>query len=209
MGVQYLRFFAMMKACNISVGLHPNVFGDCLDTICRLFLAATGNYGRRNMFFVPVDRIWYLEMPSALIGRREYKKILRRLKKFESLGPQFWQQDLMREVRFKYFDYRWYARNTNIYYRTVTKRWGWTVRDLSDASTTEFYSIYKTVNFCCAQAILREHVINEFNRFFKRLRIDCEIKVCGLPKAREIVEIRNELLEGRISFRDALDRVRL
>ena len=55
----------------------------------------------KKLVIVPADRIWYLEMPSELGGRRGYRKVLRRLEKFDSLRPQFWRQDLKQEVHLK------------------------------------------------------------------------------------------------------------
>ena len=164
---------------------------------------------KKKYVIVPADRIWYLGIPSVLGGRGKYKNILRRLEKFDHFGPEFWRQDLKQGVQSKNFDFQRYVRNTDIYYRKVTKTWGWNCRDWSRERTTDFYSFYKMVNFSWAQAILREHVINELNQLFVRLEIECEIKVSGLPTASDIMEVRTELLAGSISFGNVSDRVSL
>ena len=160
----------------------------------------------KKLVTISADRIWYLEMPSELGGRRGYRKVLKRLEKFESLGPRwYWRQDLNREVQSKKFDFQWYVRNTRIYYRTVTKTWGWNCRDDTVEQTTDFYIYYKLVSHCWAKTILREHVINEFNRFFIHLGIECEIKVSGLPTPKDILKVRAKLLAGRIPYSEVLD----
>ena len=163
----------------------------------------------KKLVTVPADRIWYLEMPSKLGGLRGYRKVLRRLEKFDSLHPQFWQLDLIRQDQFKYFDFQRYVRTTQIYCRTVTKTWGWNNRDDTIEWTLDFYNYYKLISFCWAQTILREHVINEFNQFFVKLGIECEIKVRGLPTSNDILEVRTKLLEGNISYSEVLDWARL
>lgn len=57
--------------------------------------------------------------------------------------------------------------------------------------------------------MLREHIVEEMNRLFVRLGIECELKVTGLPTPYDIMQTNSELLEGKISFGTASDRVRL
>ena len=165
------------------------------------------NLWNKKFVIVPADRIWHIDMPSELGGQREYKKVLRRLGKFESIGPKFWRQNLKGGVQSKNFDFQRYVRNAEVYHRQVTKTWGWNLRDSSTKWTTEFFNCYKMIDYFWAKTILREHVINELNRFFIRLGIECEITVIGLPTVQEIKKVRSELLEGRISFGDVLDWV--
>ena len=181
----------------------------CLLKLPRYFLQIIprGDWEKweKKFVIVPADRIWYLEMPSELGGRRGYRKILRILEKFDTLHPPFWQQDLQRQVQYKHFDFQWYVRNTQIYRRTVTKSWGWNNCDNTIERTTDFYIYYKLITYCWAKTILREHVINEFNRFFVRLGFECEIKVSGLPTPNEILNVRAKLLAGKISYSEVLD----
>ena len=158
---------------------------------------------------IPASKIWYLEMPSVLGGRKEYKKALKKLRRFEHLGPQFWRKDLERREQSKNFDFQRYTRNSEIYYSRVTKAWGWNRRDWSQERSTEFFSFYKMVNFRWAQAVLREHIIDELNSLFARLGMTCELKVSGLPTADDILNTKSELLDGKISFGAASDRVML
>lgn len=163
---------------------------------------------KKKSVIVPAGRIWYLEMPPALGGGRGYKRVLRRLKAFEHLGPHFWRKDLERGVQSRNFDFQRYARNSEIYYGQVTKTWGWNRRDRSQERCTEFVTFYKLLRFSWAQAMLREHIVGEMNELFARLGIECELNVAGLPTADDILQTRSELLVGRISFGAASDRVR-
>ena len=164
---------------------------------------------KKKYVVVPAGRIWYLEMPPALGGRKGYKNILRRLRRFEHIGPEFWRKDLERGVQSKGFDLQRYVRNSEIYYGQVTKTWGWNRRDWTQERCTEFYTFYKLLRFSWAQAMLREHIVGELNGLFVRLGIECKLKVTGLPTPYDILQTNSELLEGRISFGTASDRVRL
>ncbi|MFZ2207117.1 MAG: hypothetical protein WAV22_00450 [Porticoccaceae bacterium] len=164
---------------------------------------------KKKFIAIPAGRIWYLEMPPALGGRRGYKNVLRQLRKFEHVGPEFWRKDLERGVQSKDFDLQHYARNSEIYYGQVTRTWGWNRRDWSQERCTEFFTFYKLLRFSWAQAILREHIVGELNGLFARLGIKCELKITGLPTPADILQTNCELSEGRISFGAASDRVRL
>lgn len=164
---------------------------------------------KKKWVIVPASRVWQLKMPTILGGRKGYMRILRRLKTFKHLGPDFWRKDLEHGEQSKNFDFQRYVRHSEIYYGQVTKAWGWNRRDWSQDRSTEFFSFYKMVSFRWAQAVLREHIIGELNSLFARLGIACELKVSGLPTADDIVNIKSELLDGRISFGAASDRVML
>ncbi|OGA53221.1 MAG: hypothetical protein A3F74_07055 [Betaproteobacteria bacterium RIFCSPLOWO2_12_FULL_62_58] len=164
---------------------------------------------KRKWTVVPASRIWYVDMPSILGGRTGYRRVLKRLGRFEPLGPQFWRKDLERGQQSKNFDFQGYVRQSEIYFDRITKAWGWNRRDWSQERSTEFFNVYKMVNFRWAQAVLREHMIAALNSLFARLGITCEVKVKGLPTVDDILNTKREFLDGRISFGAASGRVML
>ncbi len=164
---------------------------------------------KKKVVVIPASRVWYLEMPSALGSRKGYSNVLKQLKRFEHLGPEFWRKDLEHGVQPRYFDFQRYVINSEIYYGQVTKTWGWNRRDWSQERCTEFFTFYKMIRFQKAQAMLREHVVAELNGLFERLGIKCELQVTGLPTPEDIQQTERELSEGRVTFAVSLDRVRL
>jgi hypothetical protein len=164
---------------------------------------------KKKWNFIPASKVWYFEMPSSLGGREGYRTVLRKLRQFERLGPPFWRQDMERGKQSKSFDFQLYVRNTDIYLGRVTRAWGWNRRDWSQERSTEFFSFYKIVSFRWAQAVLREHIVNELNRLFARLRIACQLRINGLPTADDILMTKKELLDGKISFGLAAERTSL
>ncbi len=163
----------------------------------------------KRVVVVPARRVWFLEMPPTLGGRRGYNRVLKRLRRYEHLGPEFWRKDLEHGIQSSDFDFQRYARNSEIYYGQVTKTWGWNRRDWSQERCTEFFAFYKMIRFRSAQAMLREHIFAELNGLFARLGIKCELQVAGLPTPENIQQTKRELSEGRITFGAASDRVRL
>lgn len=153
------------------------------------------------------SKIWRIEMPKSLGGRRGYVGIINRLKRFDLIGPKFWRVDLESSKQSDLYDFQMYNRKSEIYRSKVTRTWGWNRRDWSQERTTEFFCFYKQATFRWAQAVLREHIIAELNILLHRLGIECEIVVSGLPTTSEIQEIRRKLLTGELSFASAADKV--
>ena len=160
----------------------------------------------KRVIAVPTKELWYLTMPKILRGRSGYKKILSRLHKHGNIGPRFWLKDVDSIRASKGFSLQEYSRNWEVYIRQTTGVWGWNHRDVSTRFTTEYYYVDRQVTFEWAQAILREYILEELNRLLVRLNIDCQIRVSGLPSSSDILEYRQELKRGDITFKEALDK---
>ena len=146
--------------------------------------------------------MWDIVMPKELGRYRGYRAMLRKLTRcpniilplINKVGIQEWSA---------YFNSQLYAREIEIFVAKITTRWGWNQRDYKLEYRTEFYRNYRSVTMQWAQAYMREHIVNELNQLFRRLHIEAEIVVKGLPTARKILEIRQQMCEGKISFDDA------
>lgn len=162
---------------------------------------------KRKFTFASKRKIWKVEMPQELGGVWGYKNVLRKLRRYNHLGPDFYRQDLERGITAKDFDFSKYVRSGEIYYNRITHAWGWNRRDWSQAKCTEFYSFYKMLSFRYAQALLREHILDEINRLLSRLSINSKLVVTGIPTAKEIMQIRNDMQKGELSFTAVSDKV--
>ena len=154
---------------------------------------------------VPEKDIWDVAMPKVLGGYRGYRAILWWLARFRHLGPSFFQDELSRQTWPAHYDLQRYVRETKFFEAKITARWGWNQRDFSQSNWTEFYMFYRILQFKWAQAVVREHIVNEVNRLLKRLRVEAEIVVKGLPTASEIIAIRQRMSKGDTSFKEASD----
>jgi hypothetical protein len=114
-------------------------------------------------------------------------------------------EDLERHRTNSNFNFMEYRREMEIYECRVTRRWGWNRRDLSSGNWTEFALFYRIMTFRWAQATLREHILLELNRLLKRLGINAEIKVSGLPTSENILGLRSEMVFGNISYSKAYE----
>ena len=147
--------------------------------------------------------MWDIVMPKELGGYRGYRAILKKLARYPDSTPPFLISKVSIQEWTANFNLQLYVREIEIFVAKIMKRWGWNQSDYNLEYRTEFYWNYRSVTMRWAQAYMREHIVNELNQLFRRLHIDAKIVVTGLPTARKILEIRQQMCEGKISFDDA------
>lgn len=155
---------------------------------------------RRKFAILNKHDMWRIDMPRELGGARGYRRILRELSAWSSLGPQFYSDDLEKgewPKEFVFGDYR-SAHQIQIY--KATKNWGWNGRDWSLDYITEYYQFHRHLTFKWAQAVLREHIVREFNSLFRRLRIAAQITLTGLSSPNDILHAREQMRKGVLDF---------
>ena len=149
---------------------------------------------------------WDIVMPKKLGGYRGHRVMLKKLVRFSDHVPSFLKYTVSMQEWPTNFDTKHYTQETKLYIARVTERWGWSQRDYNSENWNEFYGMYRSVTLKWAQAYMREHIIKELNQLFLRLQIDAEIVVKGLPTAWEILSIRKQMCEGKISFIKAFEK---
>lgn len=175
----------------------------CLQIIPR----GDREFWKRKYTLISENKIWEISIPNKLGGASSYKKILRNLKKYDSLGPSFYRNNIENLENLKTFNHSEYSRSSQIFINKATCKWGWNRRDWSQNICTEYYTFHQMLKFNCAQAILREHIIKEINQLLDRLSIKCKIVVSGLPTSEEIHQLRVDMSKGSVSFSDVSDKV--
>lgn len=159
------------------------------------------DYWKKSIVLLPWRDVWIVSLPSELGGYRGYRALLRKLSRFGSTGPAFWRKDLGQGKSYPVnFDFSEYRRQLEIFEARVTRRWGWNRRDYSQKNWTEFATFYRTITFKWAQAVLREHILKEFNSLLSRLRIDAELRMTGLPNSAHVLDLRNQMTKGLIGY---------
>ena len=140
--------------------------------------------GEPPYVFIPEKDIWNISMPEVLGGYRGHRSLLRDLGKSQSLP---------------------HSRERDFFYAKITALWGWHQPSDAGRNWTDFYSRYRWITLNWAQACLREHIVEEFNQLFQRLHIEAKIVVKGLPTPQKVLEVRQQMCEGKMSFSDATD----
>jgi len=159
-----------------------------------------------HAMFIVASRatVWDLGMPAQLGGTKGYFRILKGLKRYKGTFPSFVQDDLRSGRLTAHFQSSEYIRYREAEKSRITSLWGWPRRNSSLDHETEFFNFYRTITFRWAQAILRDHIITELNVLLKRLQINAQIAIQGLPTPDSILEVRQQMMDGNISFGEAL-----
>ena len=155
---------------------------------------------------IPKRDIWTITMPKKLGGYRGYRAMLKNLARFPEVAPPFLMDQLSNQEWSTSFDPQLHERERAFFVAKATKQWGWNQRDYNSENWNEFYGMYRSITLKWAQACLREHIIKELNQLLLRLQIDAKIVVKGLPTAWEILRIRKQMCEGKISFIEAFKK---
>ncbi len=165
------------------------------------------NIWKRKFSIINKKKVWKIEIPKSLGGKKAFQKTVKKIGKYEGFGPKFATQKMINGEFENSYDFQGYRRNNKIYINSITKNWGWNRRDWGQDNCTEFYTFYRMLNFKYAQALLRESIVDEINGLLKRISIDCKIEMKGIPSSKKIIKLRKKMELGQISFNDISDKV--
>jgi hypothetical protein len=107
------------------------------------------------------------------------------------------------------YDFSAYDRAVDAEVEHLTRGWGGIPRLHVVKGATEYYFFERHVQWSWAQALVREHVIDELNALLHRLGTASRLVVHGLPTARDLVELRAKLRRGEVDFADVREATRV
>lgn len=148
--------------------------------------------------------IWNISMPEQLGGKSGYCKLLKKISKFSDTGPEFFTRSLMRGEGLKNYDAKSYDKSKKAYFWSITNELGWSYRESTLEYSTDFYLCHRNMRFNLTQAIIREHIIDEFNKLFSRLNVNASIEIKGLPSSSKIRKIIHRVEKGEVSLSESL-----
>jgi hypothetical protein len=158
----------------------------------------------RRLNWIPSGSVWKIEVPKELGGRRRHNSRLRRLRRYETIGPRFMLQQIESGNLDLGYDFKTYTDASVLNVLRATRDWGWNRRDYRDDVLTQFCVIYQLITFNWARAVLRNHIVESINDLLARLRLSAKVEVLGLPEPDDILRARDKLQAGDLSFDDAL-----
>jgi hypothetical protein len=147
--------------------------------------------------------VWRTEMPCELGGMGGYVATLNAISRWPSLGPDFYTEDIKRQELPRDFNFADYRKAFEAHRYRATRTWGWNGRDWSLQYITEYYQFHRFLTFRWAQAVLRSHIIREFNRLLKQIGSSALVVLEGLPSPEEILKARDRMALGEIDFAEA------
>lgn len=156
--------------------------------------------------FINKKSIWKISIPKSLQKKYSYRSILSSIDKFDSIMPKAFKNDLYNGSN-SYFNYdsTKYKEKQFVYINNLTSEWGWNQRSMSDDVTTEFFKNYKYLKFHLAQAIYREHILNELNNLFKSINLKISIRLEGVASSKDHEEHIKKYLKNEVGYEEIFD----
>jgi len=187
---------------------NPDYVWNLVFSYLQVAPRASWKYLDRKYTVLAKSAVWRVDMPQELGGARGFRRVLKEMSAWSSLGPEFYQHDLERRQLPKEFVFGDYRKAHQIQLYRATREWGWNGRDWSLDYITEYYQFYRHLTFKWAQAVLREHIAGEFNSLFRRLGISAQIVVEGLSSPGDVLEVREQMRAGALDFAGATKAIR-
>ncbi len=166
----------------------------------QLYSSSGRGFGGLRAVRLPSKGVFEVRMPRALGGVRGYRRLMRRLEGIPIANPEYLLREPYTSKAWKQFDLDTYRRLHDTLVATLTKRWGWHMRDYELSRQTEFYFLHRILTMLWAKAVLRDHIFGELNQLLTRVGYETAISVSGLPTPREIRAHQRRLVTGDLKF---------
>lgn len=161
---------------------------------------AVAEEGAQRLIRVRRDKLWRVRLPRELGGPRRHRRMLKRLTRNETVMQAF-RHGLPPTA----YDLNAATRAELASLIGAMRRWGIIVTFLGGSvQTTSYLTVGGEIAHKRAQAILREHILEELNSLLRRLGLS-PLRIVGLPDSRQIAQALAELRLGEIDFKRAID----
>jgi hypothetical protein len=157
----------------------------------------------RQYAFLPSTCAWVVRIPRRVTGAKSHQRLLAQLTAVSQPAPEFWTRELKDGKIATEFNVSEYNRRRDAYIARLTRRWGWNRRDSGENHHTEFYYFFRSLRFRRAQAILRDHIVDELNRLLVRQEINARIQLQGFLSAAQIDDLIKRALAGSMHYAEA------
>jgi len=153
--------------------------------------------------YIPDEKMWHLKLPKELGSPKQHQKMIDNLNKLSEPMPKFALSDTTLGSDLGY-DFMTHRTSLDIAVERQTYRWG-SIPSLNQIrGTSEYYYMFNRLKFSRAQALIREHTIEELNKLLQQIGFGGTIKIEGLPLAREISNTIPKLSKGEVGFEEVV-----
>lgn len=165
-------------------------------------------YENNKKKYINVDGEDILECSFPQNFYKDYMQIVNSLSNLKSVPPSFALPFHNRTEKIP-FDVNMHFDSQHLVLANATRKIGWDARNLFEKNITEYYFMYRFLNFQKFLAILRNHVLKELNLLIQRVNKKIEIK--GQIAFRNFPDIDNvnlfleDIQNGKRNFKDIID----
>jgi hypothetical protein len=152
--------------------------------------------------------IWKLTFPKKICSWKRYRRILGALAKNTSLIPSQIDPNELYESSLG-FDMSFYNKESKKYIYSILNDIGGAQRETSLENITRFYLVNRMIRLNLSKVLIREHIVDEINQLFRKLRIDSKVIIMGLPSSDDVNGLLSELQDGNTGIDEALAKINI
>lgn len=146
------------------------------------------------------SRIWELHFPHKVCSYRSYRKILNLLSIEDNISNS---TDTSNDNS---FDFNLYQKSKEKIILKALNKIGGTQRESCSSYINEFYYGHRFIRLQITKKLIFEHIKNELNALFLRLKIDSKIAIEGLKSSEDLIMILRDLEAGNLNVQEAVKR---
>lgn len=158
----------------------------------------------RRYAFLPRSCAWRVRLPRRVGGSRGHRRLLNQLTAVSQPAPEFWTRELESGKFATEFVFSDYNGSRDAYIARLTRRWGWNRRDSSGTYNTEPFYFFRTLRFRQVQAVVRDHIVDEMNKFLRNRLVNARFRLYGYPSPTKIEQLLREVATGSLHYVEAL-----
>jgi hypothetical protein len=185
---------ALASAAAVDLMIIPPLSLRSIGPLIFQLIPGAKRWSRPEVVKVPADAVWRIELPKALGGARRERRMLRYVDRIERRARRFANPAGGPTG----YDFTAAHRADNAEFIRATRRWG-VVGTAWLEGVTDYFQVAGLIANQRAQAILRDHIVEETNRLLRRLDLP-EIQILGLPSVSDIDRALADLQAGQIDL---------
>ncbi|MHA1288056.1 MAG: hypothetical protein ACTSPB_11695 [Candidatus Thorarchaeota archaeon] len=162
----------------------------------------------KYFIWIPKRVVWKIGLPKRLGGCIKHWIMQRELIACSDLGPRSLRGSRTSWMGNQYIDILDFLNTRQQLLARTTSRWGWQARSLWHDTSLEYFQLYRHLRFQQSMAILRSHLLKEFNALLERIHIRAKLSYTGLATEEDINQIIESLDRGKIGFEELLNKIR-
>lgn len=172
---------------------------------------AKENNVRVQIVKIPAEKIFCIDFPKKLGGKRKLQRTLKRLWEISREGVPSFQMDAMRQNNNIGFNFEDYKKGRYLEIASLTSRFGWNQGKASTNYITEYYWFLRYLRQVKAQTLVREDVILRLNDFLNSsvLNLGVSLSIDNLPTLVKIEEQEKKMKEGNMKFMDIYNSLKI
>ena len=155
--------------------------------------------------WLPKRVVWTIKLPRQLGGRIRHWMMQRELIACSELGPRSFNDSRTSWMGKQYINILDFLDTRRQLLARTTYRWGWQARSLWGDTSLEYFQIYRHLRFNRSMAILRVHLLENFNALLERLQLNAKISYSGLNTEEDINQLIDLVNRGKIGFEELLE----